>query len=199
MERANELMKDCNVLIKELMTENEELKTENEELKQTNKLIKYKYEELTKDTSAVTGGGSSIGQDEHGQKRKATSSDDEQKKKKRKVTRKVIAQQELPPDAKEAFGDGKNKFGKYNKGKDGKGKEGKGNTFKVGSVNMAHDHGMRYRLHKIVTNQKTKLKDWDLGGSWFLHKTKGVWEFMSAEVSDKLKKVQIESGEWQVP
>ena len=47
---------------------------------------------------------------------------------------------------------------------------------------MAHDHGMRYKLYKMVTNQKSKWKDWDLGGSWFLHKTKGVWEFMSAEV-----------------
>ena len=145
------------------------------------------------------GEGSNSNDDDNGNEKDSDQEEEQKKKKKkRKVTPKVIAQQELPPDAKEAFGDGKNKFGKYNKGKDGKGKEGKGNDFKVGTVNMAHDHGMRYKLKKMVTNQKTKLKDWDLGGSWFLHKTKGVWEFMSVEVSDKLKKAQIESGEWKV-
>jgi len=182
------ILRTRDATIKERDADIKSFKTEIEELKQTNKFIKYKYEELKKDTSAVTGGGSSIGQDEHDQKRKATSSDEvDPQKKKRKVTPKVIAQQELPPDAKEAFGDGKNKFGKYNKG----------NDFKVGTVNMAHDHGMRYKLKKMVTKRSGE-KDWDLGGSWFLHKTKGVWEFMSVEVSDKLKKAQIESGEWKV-
>ena len=101
------------------------------------------------------GEGSNSNDDDNGNEKDSDQEEEQKKKKKkRKVTPKVIAQQELPPDAKEAFGDGKNKFGKYNKGKDGKGKEGKGNDFKVGTVNMAHDHGMRYKLDKMVTKRR---------------------------------------------
>ena len=149
----------------------EELEKEIEELKQ----IKYKYEELTKDTSAATGGGSSIGQDEHGQKRKATSSDEVDPQKKTKTE--VLAE-DLPDDAKATFGPN--------------------NTcpHKEGNVSISspavHTIGKRYALSYHVEGKKPQT------GQYFLHKTATEgWKIMGLDSSKTLMKKQKTSGEWE--
>jgi len=196
------------------------LKTEIEELKQTNKLIKYKYEEVTKDTSAVTGGGSSIGQDEHGQKRKATSSDDDQKRKAENNdddddddddeegsddnngNEEHSDQEEEQKNTKKRKvagtqtlpPDATAAFGNGN----GKGR-GKGRQFKVCTTDAGHTPGMRYVLFTwIEPTADIPCGKWDRGGQWFLHKNKGEWKFMGRKSSITLMKKQKTSGEWQV-
>jgi len=209
-----EVVLACEAIIKTRDATITSLKTEIEELKQTNKRIKYKYGELTKKASAVTGGGSSIGQDEHGQKRKATSSDDDQKRRAENNDdddddeqgtddndgnkehsdqeedtrkRKVAGTQTLPPDATAAFGNG-----------NGKGR-GKGRQFKVSTTDAGHTPGMRYVLFTwIEPTADIPCGKWDRGGQWFLHKKKSEWKFMGRKSSITLMKKQKTSGEWQV-
>ena len=189
----------------------------NEKIKELEKVIGERDERIKE--LEKTSSGSSIGQDEHGQKPKATSSDDGQK-------RKAENNDDDDDDDEEGSGDDNGNeehsdqeeeqkntkkrklagtqtlspdaaaaFGNGN----GKGR-GKGREFKVSTTDAGHTPGMRCALLTwIKPTADIPRGKWDRGGKWFLHKKKGEWKFMGRKSSITLKAAQEASGEWQEP